>query len=202
VTDLWQPGDPVLMRHARDHYRWAAPMRVAQDTGDFVALYLQPGNQVARMGDADGNSTRDFFQAVRVVHGTWGLNHALNLVRAGDRHAVELLWDERTWEFRCWYINFQDPLRRTERGFETMDLTLDLLIAPDLRSWRWKDEDEFEQGIEFGWYTRQQLAELKACGERVLEQAGRRDWPFNEPWPEWRPDPSWRPLQLPPDWDE
>ena len=177
-------------------------MRVVEDRGDFVALYLQPGSSVIRMGDANGEPTRDFYQATRKVEGTWGINHALHLVRFGDRHSVQLFWDEHTWEFRCWYINFQDPLRRSRLGFDSMDLTLDLVIAPDLDRWQWKDEDEFGQGIEFGWYTRSQFDELKAYGQAVAQSAMRGAPPFNEPWPDWRPDPAWAAPALPPDWDE
>ncbi|WP_369280767.1 DUF402 domain-containing protein [Streptomyces bobili] len=31
-----------------------------------------------------------------------------------------------------WYVNFEHPTRRTEDGFDTFDLTVDLLIHPDL----------------------------------------------------------------------
>ena len=47
-----------------------------------------------------------------------------------------------------WYVNFQEPYRRTERGIETMDLALDIIAEPDRSSWRWKDEDEFALLIE------------------------------------------------------
>ena len=198
---LFLPGEPVLMHHRRDAYRWAAPMRVVEDRGDFVALYTQPGDTYVRMGDAEGNSTRDFFASTRVVPSTWVEHHSLQLIRFGEEHATVLFWREGTWEFRCWYINFQEPLRRTERGFETMDQTLDMVIAPDRQWWQWKDEDEFENGIAFGWYSREQLARMKEYGLGVLEQAQSGAAPFSEPWPDWRPDPTWAPLQLPPDWD-
>ena len=198
---LWQPGDAVLLRNARDHYRWVAPVRVVEDRGDFVALYLQPGTEIRRMGMADGSTTREFWRATHVIPATWGVNHVLSLVRFGDGYAIQLFWDEATWELRCWYVNFQEPLRRSARGFETMDLTLDLVIAPDLSSWEWKDEDEFAQAVAAGWYAEGELRELRALGERVLDDVARRSAPFSEPWPEWRPDPSWSPPALPADWD-
>jgi hypothetical protein len=197
----WSPGDAIVMRHYRDAYRWAAPMRVVEDRGDFVVLYLQPGSAIVRMGDADGRSTREFASATHLVESTWGLNHALHLIREGDRHATMLLWDQHTWEFRCWYLNYQDPLRRFALGFETMDLTLDTLISPDRANWRWKDEVEFEDGIRFGWYTREQLADLKAYGERVVADALAGAPPFDAGWEHWRPDPAWAPLTLPEGWD-
>jgi hypothetical protein len=199
---LFQPGEPVVMRHVRDDWRWAAPMHVVEDRGDFVALYVQPGSEYSTMGNEAGELTRNFVTEKTPIRRTWVENHGLTLVRFGDEHATVLYWREGTWEFRCWYINFQDPLRRYEGGFESMDLTLDMLIAPDRRGWRWKDEDEFvDIGITGGWYSHEQLAHLKQYGRGVLDQARAGLGVFGEPWPDWRPDPSWGPLRLPEGWD-
>ena len=47
---VWAPGDAVVMRHMRGDWIWAAPMRVVEDRGGFVALYPQPGSVISRMG--------------------------------------------------------------------------------------------------------------------------------------------------------
>jgi len=199
---LVQPGETVVLRNMKDGIgRWAAPMHVVEDRGDFVALYMQPGSTYSSFGDADGNPTRDFATATRQIRLTWQENHALNLIRFGDEYATVLYWREGTWEFRCWYINFQEPLRRHAGGFETMDLTLDLLIAPNRKGHQWKDDDEFEYGIAHGWYTKEQGEHLRRIGEGVLADARAAAPPFDEPWEEWRPDPAWGPLQLPEGWD-
>lgn len=153
------------------------------------------------MAQEDGTVSRDFYAATRVIQTAWRTNHCLHLARFGDEYSIQLFWREGTWEFRSWYVNFQEPLRRSALGFQTMDLTLDLAIAPDLASWEWKDEDEFATGIALGWYSAEQLAGLRAVGEQVLADAQHRRPPFNLPWPEWRPDASWAPLKLPADWD-
>lgn len=189
------------MRHVRGAWAWAVAAHVVEDRGDFVALYVQPGNGMSRMGDSDGNLTRDFVNASTRVPGVWVEHHCLILVREGDHHATELFWTERAWEFRCWYVNFQEPLRRFALGFESMDQTLDLLIAPDLERWVWKDEDEFEDGIRGGWYTPQLLADLKTYGARVLEDVAARRPPFDQAWDAWRPDSQWKPIPLPARWD-
>jgi uncharacterized protein len=203
MSERFEPGQPILMRHVRGSYNWCAPMRVVEDRGDFVALYLQPGSTYARMVHEGGEFTRDFTEATATAETTWGMHHALHLVRFGDEHATILFWAEDTWEFRCWYLNFQKPLRRFERGFESMDLTLDTLISPDRTAWQWKDEDEFvEYGIAGGWYTHEQLAHLKAYGERVVAQALAGEPPFADGWEHWRPPAAWQPLELPADWRE
>ncbi|MFJ2938531.1 DUF402 domain-containing protein [Streptomyces sp. NPDC087219] len=33
---------------------------------------------------------------------------------------------------RNWYVNFAHPTRRTTAGFDTFDLAVDLVVAPDL----------------------------------------------------------------------
>ena len=198
----FEPGEQVVMRHVRGEWRWAAPMHVVEDRGDFVALYLQPGSGYMTMGSADGTPSRDFVNERTPIRLTWRENHALHLIREGDEHATVLYWREGSWEFRCWYINLQDPFVRYEGGFQSMDLTLDMLIAPDRRGWQWKDEDEFvEIGIAGGWYTDEQLAHLKEYGLRVVAEAEAGHGVFGEPWPDWRPDPSWGPLELPEGWD-
>ncbi|MFF4323315.1 DUF402 domain-containing protein [Streptomyces sp. NPDC001568] len=46
-------------------------------------------------------------------------------------------------QLRNWYVNFEHPTRRTPAGFDTFDLTVDLLVTPDLTGWEWKDADEY-----------------------------------------------------------
>lgn len=200
MGDRFNPGETALIRHVREGLvRYVQPVHVAEDRGNSLALYIQPGSQYGSMGDAEGQRTREFATASTHIELTWTGTHALHLLREGEGHATIAFWDEH-WNFLCWYINFQEPYRRVPGGLETMDLTLDMLIAPGGQSWRFKDEDEFAYGIEHGWYTPGQLAELKAMGELIGGAAARGDWPFRDGWEEWRPPPEWAPLSLPPGW--
>ncbi len=191
TEQLWNPGDLVVERHVfRGVVHWGAPMWLVEDSGTHVATYLPVGTMFQTMGDEDGNHTREYHRATRRVFLPWRDHHALHLTRAGDDYNVTLFWTE-DWRFRCWYVNFQEPMRRYEHGFDTMDQTLDLIIGPDREWHRWKDEDEFQWGIDAGWYTTARLAELKAIGAGVIEDARRGAWPFGERWEEWRPDIGW-----------
>lgn len=200
MGERFAAGATILIRHVREGLvRFVQPVHVVEDRGHFLTFYMQPGSRYGTMGDAEGNRTRDFATASTHIELTWEDNHALHLLHEGDTHATVAFWDER-WNFLCWYINFQEPFRRTSEGLETMDLTLDMLIAPDRQSWRFKDEDEFAYGIENGWYTAPQLASLKREGERIAAAAKRGDAPFTDHWQKWRPPVDWRPLALPADW--
>ncbi len=107
----------------------------------------------------------------------------LVLLREGDWHALWVSWLP-SGEHWGWYVNLQLPFRRTELGFETMDLVLDLIVDPD-GSWRWKDEDELETWVARGVCEPELAERIRAEGESVLARA---PWPTG--WEEWRPDPG------------
>lgn len=44
---------------------------------------------------------------------------------------LDLFWDAASWAFRGWYVNLQEPLRRTAVGHDMRDQALDIVIAPD-----------------------------------------------------------------------
>ena len=101
-----------------------------------------------------------------------------------------LFWNE-SGQFVSWYIDLETPMSRTPLGFDYMDQMLDIVVAPDLSSWRWKDEDELEEGVRRGLWNAAQAVEVRAESERALARLLAREPPFNELWEDWRPDPTW-----------
>ena len=69
-------------------------------------------------------------------------------------HSVLLLWTAGFGELLLWYVNLEEPLKRTAIGFDYLDQLLDIEIAVDLSSWKWKDEDELEAAVVRGVMTR------------------------------------------------
>jgi hypothetical protein len=98
------------------------------------------------------------------------------LQRPGDWYSV--------WRFpHGWYVNFQEPYRRWDGGFDTQDLELDIWVPDDGR-WEWKDRALLEQRVEEGRFTPEQAARTRAEAEKVAADldAGRL-W-----WASWKPD--------------
>lgn len=91
--------------------------------------------------------------------------------------------DERA--VTAWYVNLQEPLRRTADGFETLDHVLDVLVAPDLSWWRW--EDELVAAVELGVLGAREAAAIRATGEAVIADIERGDPPWDLAWATWRP---------------
>jgi uncharacterized protein len=141
----------------------------------------------------------DYLQQFRTgewtyVEHTWRDFHRLRITQWKRAHSLSLLWDAG-WNFRSWYVDLQEPLRRTQLGFDTRDQALDVVVEPD-GSWQWKDEDHLAELTRLGAFTSAEAAAIHAEGERVIDE---RPWPTG--WEDWRPDPTWPLPQLPEDWD-
>jgi uncharacterized protein len=177
----------------RDVHRgrvWRAQAcRIVEETPDVLAVWF-PRTAPARLPvDAHGGR-------IRIPRDEWELEQARYdddaqcVARPGRAHSIYLLF--RGPRVRVWYVNFEEPLRRTPIGVDTFDHKLDLLVFPS-GGHEWKDEDELDQAAALG------LVDADAVwaeARRVL-----REWPFPTGWEGWRPDPSWPVPQLPPGWD-
>lgn len=152
------------------------PGRTRLSVEERIALYLNP------------HLTQDWYERT-VDH-----RAVLSLYQPGGAHSIRLFWDG-AWQFQFWYVNLEDPYQRTEKGIRVNDLTLDIVITPDLQ-WSWKDEPEFEALHQAGHFTNERVEAIRAEGQRVIQRLEAGLWPFNQPWPQWRPEPSWQAPQI------
>jgi hypothetical protein len=191
----WQPGDAIVRRdvwHGRPTVAWGG--HVVEDTDEQIVLFMPEHGPLAFAPDFFGEphpwSGRDRW----IGHGV------LQLHRPGTMHSVWVFWVGPGRELAAWYVNLEEPWRRTQLGFDTQDLELDLVVEPD-GSWRFKDDEHLEPWIERGRWTAADVAAIRAEGARIAAEldAGRRWW--DEGWAAWEPDPSWPTPVLPPDWD-
>ncbi len=100
---------------------------------------------------------------------------------------------------RNWYVNFEHPTRRTETGFDTLDLAVDLVIEPDLTTWTWKDEDEYVHVRRLGIVTDTEHQAVELARAQVLVLFEDRAGPFAhaERWAAWRWELAWTLPRLP-----
>ncbi len=185
-------GTPILGR----------PLTVVSDVDGVLATYLAIGTRLFGAIFADRETAMDEIASGSVRWGerTWVDHNVLLVVREGDPYAVMAFWKEDG-RFVGWYINLQDPMRRTPIGYDSRDHFLDLLIDPDLASWTWKDEDELDAAVTMGLFTADEAATFRQNGEQVVAQVSRGEawW---EHWRSWEPDPSRSIPTLPEGWDQ
>jgi hypothetical protein len=204
----WAPGEHVLWRYrgnGSDEVHICRPVTVVRDDAELLAVWLAPGTPCVRPVMADGTpvhreplATRYVKPRTRTVE-EWFGGGVLKLARPGDPWSVWLFWDQG-WQFRSWYVNLEEPLRRWSGGVDSEDHFLDISVQPD-RSWQWRDEDEFAQAQADGLMPAELAARVREAGRDAVAVLRRWGPPFRDGWQDWRPDPSWTVPALPADWD-
>jgi Protein of unknown function (DUF402) len=186
---MWARGDLIVRREVlNDGRAWAEiAVRVVADKDDLLATYIARGAPLV-FPPGDWPITG----GLHPWHGKerWQGHGVLMLQRPGDAYAVWVFWFGESREFRGWYVNLQEPFRRTETGYDTQDHELDIWVRPDGR-WEWKDDELLDVRVDEGRFTLAQAEAIRAEGRRVVElvEVGERWW--DDAWAEWRPDPGW-----------
>jgi hypothetical protein len=200
----WPTGSQIVYREVWRGKVWTArPVTVVQDTPDLIALYLC-SNTRWKVPDGNRGSFQDLLAAGdwQLADTTWMWGDTLLLIHPSEAHAVHVMWGHENGKFVGWYINLQEPLRRTAIGFDFMDQDLDIVVKPDLSGWVWKDEEWFQRRQEIGLLSNCQAREIRAEGERVIERVRAKASPFGDGWEDWFPSPKWPVPSLPDGWDE
>lgn len=195
-------GAPALLRYVHGgRVSRIFPVSVVEDGGASVQLFIGAGTPIRARVDLQGRPIprelpyeERFALPWALGDDVWSGHHVLMLTPRGAAHSFWAHWDE-DWAFEGWYVNLQEPLCETRVGWDTADDVLDLVVAPDLSEWRWKDEHELRAAVAVGRFTEERARELYREGERAIDALERRAWPFDRDWSAWRPDPAWpRPL--------
>ena len=200
----WSAGDWIVRRevlaacHTPLPWR-GARVRVVEDSSDWLVSYIP---ERAPFGFPKGDWPIPGGRHPWSARTCWEGHGALMLQRPGESHAVFHFWRGPRREFAHWYVNLQEPFRRTAIGYDTQDLELDLVVPPD-GCWQLKDDELLDQRVVEGRFNAAQAAAIREECARLPHrlEAGERWWPLE--WRDWRPDPDWVvPDALPAGWDE
>ncbi len=185
-------GEDVALRYitrdGRVGHTWAA--RLIEETPHRLALYMPVGTPHKRWRrTASGPALLDARWDARTVR----------FLYPGRAHSIWVSW-RADGSFSSYYVNLEEPFRRTSIGFDTNDHHLDIVVERDL-SWTYKDEHDLALRASEGSYSPELVAAIRAEAESVVSVIESRGSPFDEGWDAWRPDPSWPLPRLDPRWD-
>jgi uncharacterized protein DUF402 len=197
----WIPGSNVVVRSRPDGaVGYCFPAIVVAD-GPRKTVLFQPAGTVCKRR----SGTRGGPQGRNLV--AWDGRHRDVTVDRSTVHmhlAGDPFWIIRGWNdagLAGWYINLASPWRRFELGFDTEDHVLDVVVADDRSSWRWKDEDELAWMIGRGAYTRRRADTIRRNGEAAIARLERREPPFDDDgWSSVGIEESWPVPSLPDGW--
>jgi len=148
---MWSEGEVILRREVlNDGRSWAEwPVIVVRDNPGLLATYIATGAPFRfPPGPWPSPDGRHPWAGKERWHG----NGVLMLQRPGEAHAIWIFWQGASRAFHGWYINLQEPFRRTPLGYDTQDLELDIWV-PAEGPWEWKDDELLEQRLRCLLYT-------------------------------------------------
>ncbi len=170
------------------------PMVVVEDGPELISLFLPAGTPTKLSVPLTRGQRRPWFDGEsKLVDSTWSRWNALFLIVPGEWRATWAWWTP-DWDFLGWYVNLQEPIRRTPVGFDVRDLQLDLLVDP-ARHWQWKDE--LESSVETGVISTAVAERTRAEGIAAIADVEAGAWPFTAEMNAWRPDEGWPAPTLP-----
>jgi hypothetical protein len=192
----FQPGDEVVVRYitrmdGRVGMTW--PYRVVRDDPELVALYIPTGATYMQWHTPPGEERR-------LVEARWRRD-VLRLMFPGKAYSIWLFWEGDPRQFTTYYVNLEEPFRRTTIGFDTNDHTLDILVAPDL-SWRLKDEQDFEALVETGNFSAEFGRTVREAAREAVQLVESGSSPFCDGWDCWACPEDWEVPMLHPRWNE
>jgi uncharacterized protein len=196
-------GDVVALRYLTTDGRlemgW--PCRVVEDSPALLALFIAAGSRY-RAGPKRSAAEKLSMQRVALPPDEYvWRSDTLRLMFPGRHHSVWLFWPREgaVRRFSGYYVNMEEPFRRTASGFDTQDHTLDINVAPDL-TWKWRDTESLDEHVKHGFYTESLASEVWNEGRRAIGEIDRREHPCLNGWHDWQPDPAWTIPDLPPEW--
>ncbi len=208
MSNSWKTGDVIVLRDIfKNKVSSSFPVIVVKDRPEEIALALIPGaegfvTEDYSKGKQNGKRRWDFKDKPwKLDNHIWHTNRVLQLLEPQKYYAISYFWNDKSNEFSCYYVNFQLPFQRSHCGVDTLDLEIDLIIEPDF-SYRWKDLDDYQKGIDSGVILVEWVQEIKRAQMEVLEKLNEQKYPFDDSWLNWRPDPYWSLPKLPAGWDK
>jgi Protein of unknown function (DUF402) len=191
----WRHGEVIVHREVWRGRPWCvAPVVVVEDAPELLVTYLPEEAPFAFPPSADGRPHPWLGKRRWKGHGV------LTLRRPGEAYAVWHFWEGPERSFAGWYLNLEEPFRRTRIGYDTQDLELDVWIPVD-GHWRFKDEEKLDERVGEGRYTEAQATATRSLGRELgaMLDSGERWW--DERWTAFEPDPAWRAPAFPEGWE-
>jgi hypothetical protein len=191
----WRRGDVIVYRDVWRGRPWSAVTNVViDDTPDLFVSYIPEEAPLAFPPSADGRSHPWASRRAWEGHGV------LILRRPGEAYSVMHFWDGPDRRFAGWYVNLEEPFRRTSIGLDSKDLTLDVWIPVD-GEWRFKDEEQLEERVEDGFFTVAQANAIRRLGAEIAAMLDRGERWWDDGWRAFEPDPAWRAPAFPRGWE-
>lgn len=200
-TPRFTPGANVAWRSMQaDHVGYVLAASVIVDTDDIIAIHQPAGAPILRRGgERTGPRGRGLAPGAwdgTHRHATFNSDH--DVVRAHQPGRYYSVIRKLTPDgYSGWYINLELPWTLTPIGYDSKDLTLDIVLNDDLTNPQWKDLDEHNWNLTVGNITADEHRRYLDHGNNAIADAANRQGVFGHNWPTPATQPA-HPLLIPP----
>lgn len=191
---MFSPGDVIVRREVFHGSVFSGmPVHVVEDSPQLLETFVQTGSEIGYPPHK--------FRHPWIDQGifAWRGHGKLSLQRPGEAYSVDVFWTGPERKFACWYINLQEPFRRTAVGIDTMDHELDVQVLPD-GSVQEKDQDHFAKAVRIGKFSAAEAQAISSTRDQILEMTRDGQPWWDEKWREWTPPSHWKAKNLPANW--
>jgi hypothetical protein len=144
LTRIWPVGAQILLRHVLAGRTWSAlPVTVVADDATSTVVRIHAGSRWLAAVGPDGRRRHGWHRSWRLAEVAWTGHDVTYLLEPDRWQGTAVCTDAATGTVAKFYINGQDPVRRTPWGLDTMDRELDAVLHPGTRKPRWKDAHRF-----------------------------------------------------------
>jgi Protein of unknown function (DUF402) len=184
------------------YFAW--PFKVIEDGPRGLFLAQRPGavGRVPRGYPDDRAKMLGQLSATApdLVELTWARTVSLDLWSPGDWWSTRVFWDETDGKFLCYYVDFVRPFIIQGLCLDTLDLALDIVVAPDGR-WSFKDVDEYEDLRRRGWIGDDDREGVERAKPTVVAGIESGRFPFDGSLLDWHWPAGLPVAALPAGWD-
>jgi uncharacterized protein DUF402 len=177
------------------------PCRIVEDNERLLALFIAAGSKYKAGPKRTAAGKLSMPRAPLPPDEYVWRKDTLRLMFPGRQHSVWLSWVNTgvSRAFSGYFVNMEEPFRRTAVGFDTQDHTLDIEVTPEL-SWKWRDTQELDEHVKHGFYTASLASEAWREGRRAIDEILRGTHPCLDGWRDWEPDARWEVPRVPAEW--
>lgn len=154
----------MLLRHVRGARTWCAlPVTVLDDTDLRVVLRIHAGSTWLAAHRPDGRRAHSWERRWRLRRTVWSGHDATYSIAWGCWYGLVAFTEPESGQVVKWYVNCQDPTRRTAWGVDTMDRELDAVLPePITGPARWKDMNRLSRLARSPQFSRRRARRLMA----------------------------------------
>lgn len=175
----YRAGETVVIRDVHDGAIFGAwPLYVLEDGASGLITVQVPGavGKVVKGYPSDRSLFLSEIASGRptLVDKAWSSVSRVGVITPATWWCTWLMWDATSGDFLRYYVDLLRPVVRRGHLLDTLDLGLDVVVAPD-GTWSWKDLDDVPHLQKRGWLRQEDWA--TSSGPK-LKSWGRRRPPF------------------------